>query len=95
MGTPIIPRIIRGRLFYQTSDALFPTFALAVTARSATDAHRLDLAEAQPPLRRCEDCAHDLGRDVLRAIGNCPRWGTNRAGVESDCPAFVAKDGAR
>lgn len=48
-----------------------------------------------PILRCCEDCALDLTRDVLRAIGSCPRWGTDRAGVESRCPAFVAKEGAR
>jgi hypothetical protein len=46
------------------------------------------------PLRRCEDCRLDLCRDVLRAIGACPRWGKSRHGVESHCPAFVAKDGA-
>lgn len=45
MAMPIIPRIIRGRLFYQTADVLFPTFAQAATAWSAAEAHRLDIAE--------------------------------------------------
>jgi hypothetical protein len=50
---------------------------------------------AHDPLRRCADCALDLTRDVLRAIGTCPRWGTNRAGVETRCAAFVAKEVSR
>lgn len=45
MAAPIIPRIIRGRLFYQISDVLVPTFKQAATAWSAAEAHRLDIAE--------------------------------------------------
>ena len=45
MATPIIPRLVRGRLFFQTADVLFPTFAQAATAWSAAEAHRLDIAE--------------------------------------------------
>lgn len=45
MALKIIPRFIRGRLFYQVSDVLFPTFAAAATAWSAALAHRLDIAE--------------------------------------------------
>jgi len=48
------------------------------------------MTQAELPLRRCQDCRLDLG-DVLRAVGTCPRWGMNRNGVESRCPAFVAK----
>jgi len=95
MAVRIIPRIERGRLYFQTADVLFPSFAQAATAWSATEAHRLDIAEPQPPLRRCENCSLNLGRDVLRALSTCPRWGTNRAGVESRCPAFVAKEVGR
>jgi hypothetical protein len=45
MASAIIPRIIRGRLFYQTADVLFPTFTQAATAWAAAEAHRLDVAE--------------------------------------------------
>lgn len=45
MATPIIPRIIRGRPFYQTADVPFPTFAQAATAWSAAEAHRLDIVD--------------------------------------------------
>jgi hypothetical protein len=45
MAKPIIPRIIRGRLFYQTADVLFPTFTQAACASSAAECHRLDIAE--------------------------------------------------
>ena len=43
MAKPIIPRIIRRRLFYQTADVLFPTFAQAACAWSAAEARRLDI----------------------------------------------------
>ena len=45
MATPIIPRIVRGCLYYQTADVLFPTFSQAATAWLAAEAHRLDIAE--------------------------------------------------
>jgi len=45
MAKPIIPRIIRGRLFYQTADVFFPTFAQAATAWSAAESHRLGIAD--------------------------------------------------
>lgn len=48
MAIPIIPRVIRGRLWFQVSDVLFPTFAQAVGAWSAAVAHRLDLVEVSP-----------------------------------------------
>jgi hypothetical protein len=99
MAVPIIPRVERGRLYFQTADVLFPTFAQAAGAWSAAEAHRLDIAEqpqrTQPALRRCDDCALNLGRDALHALGTCPRWGESRHGVEARCPAFVAKDGER
>lgn len=65
------------------------------TIRTVTAALVTERGPQDAPLRRCEDCALNLGRDVLRALGNCPRWGKPRHGVESHCPAFVAKDGAR
>lgn len=100
MAVPIIPRIERGRLYFQTADVLFPSFAPAASARRAVKAHRLDAVElVQPELRarrrRCDDCQLHLTPDVLRALGSCPRWGKPRHGVESQCSAFVAKGGAR
>ena len=102
MAVSIIPRIERGRLYFQTADVLFPPFATAASAGRAAEAHRLDAVEsvhperrAGHPLRRCDDCQLHLTRDVLHALGNCPRWGKRRHGAESRCPAFVAKDGAR
>ena len=51
MAVPIIPRVERGRLYFQTADVLLPAFTLTA--------------------------------------------GKPSHGVESCCPAFVAKDGAR
>jgi hypothetical protein len=45
MAAPIIPRVIRGRLYFQTADVLFPTFAQAATAWAAAEAHRLDIVD--------------------------------------------------
>lgn len=45
MALKIIPRFIRGRVFYQVSDVLFPSFAQAAGAWSAAVAHRLDIVE--------------------------------------------------
>lgn len=70
MAGSIIPRIERGRLYFQTADVPVPR-------------------------RRCDDCQLHLTCDALHALGTCPRWGKRRHGVESRCPAFVAKDGAR
>lgn len=47
MAVRIIPQIIRGRLFYQVSDILFPTFSQAAGAWSAAVAHRLDIVEVR------------------------------------------------
>lgn len=41
----IIPRVIRGRLYFQICDVLFPTFRQAASAWFAADAHRLDIVE--------------------------------------------------
>src|SRR5688500_7391289 len=98
MAVPIIPRIERGRLYFQTADVFLPTFAPAAGAWNAADAHRRAVdgpvqpePRAESPLRRCDDCQLHLTRDVLHALGNCPRWGKRRHGVKSRCPAFVAK----
>ena len=45
MAAPIIPRIVRGRLYFQIADVLLPTFAQAATAWSVAEAHRLGLAD--------------------------------------------------
>ena len=102
MAMAIIPRIERGRLYFQTVDVLLPSFVPDACAESAAEAHRLDAIESgqserrgRPPLRRCDDCQLHLTPDVLHALGDCPRWGKRRHGVESRCPAFVAKGGAR
>ena len=47
MAKAIIPRVVRGRLYFQVSDVLFPTFAQAATAWSAALAHRLDIVEVR------------------------------------------------
>jgi hypothetical protein len=63
----------------------------------AADAHQLDAIELQPELgaqswrRRCDGCQLHLTRDVLHDLGNCPRWGKRRHGIENHCAAFVAK----
>lgn len=49
MAVSIIPQVIRGRLFYQVADVLFPTFRQAASAWSAADAHRLDIVEVVTP----------------------------------------------
>lgn len=67
----------------------WPELPLSLSSRRVCD------SDDEPPLRKCSDCALNLGRDVLRALGSCPRWGQPRHGAESHCPAFVAKDGAR
>lgn len=100
MATPIIPRPIRGRLYCQTVDALSPAPTKAASAHTTGDPRpdgmtQLLEQKTPPPLRRCGDCQLDLGRDVLRALCTCPRWGKRRLGVESHCPAFVAKEGAQ
>jgi hypothetical protein len=46
MAEPIILRIIRGRLFFQTADVLFPIFAQAACALSAAEAHSVDTGGA-------------------------------------------------
>jgi hypothetical protein len=45
MAKAIIPRIVRGRVYFQIADVLFPTFAQAAGAWSAAVAHRLDVVE--------------------------------------------------
>ena len=45
MAVPIIPRLLRGRLYFPVADALFPTFGKAAAARSADLAHRLGIVE--------------------------------------------------
>ena len=41
----IRPRTIRGDLYFQIADVLFPTLAQAATAWSADEAHRLDIVD--------------------------------------------------
>lgn len=45
MAQAIIPRIVRGRVYFQIADVCFPTFAAAATAWSAAVAHRLDIVD--------------------------------------------------
>lgn len=45
MAEPIIPRIVRGRLYFEVGPVLFPTFAAAASAWSAAACHRLDIVD--------------------------------------------------
>jgi hypothetical protein len=45
MAVPIIPRLVRGRLYFQVAEVFFPSFPQAATAWSAAEAHRLDVVE--------------------------------------------------
>jgi hypothetical protein len=45
MAQPSIPRIERGRLYFQIGPVLLPTFAPAATAWFAAEAHRLDVVD--------------------------------------------------
>lgn len=45
MAMAIIPRIYRGRLYFQLSDVLFSSFRTAACAWAAAEAHRLDIVE--------------------------------------------------
>lgn len=45
MAMSIVPRIVRGRLFFQVADTLFSTFAQAAAAWSAAECHRLDIID--------------------------------------------------
>jgi hypothetical protein len=99
MAMPIISWLVQDRLYFQTADVLLPTFVQAA-GWTAADAHHVDMAQppkqqTPAPLSRCDECALNLGRDVLRALWSCPRWGGPRHGVETSGPAFVAKDGVR
>lgn len=47
MAFSIVPRLARGRLFFQIGDVLLPSLAQAATAWAAVDAHRLDLFDSQ------------------------------------------------
>lgn len=96
MAMSIIPRPVRDRLNFQTDNVLCPALVQAASAWAGADAHRVDTVQplkqqTRPALRRCDNCQLDLGREVLRALGACPRWGQPRAGAESHCPAFVRK----
>jgi hypothetical protein len=45
MAVAIIPRNVRGRLYFEIGPVLFPTFAAAASAWSAAEAHRLDIVD--------------------------------------------------
>lgn len=71
MATPIItPRVIRGNLFFQVANVLFPTFAGAACAWSAAEAHRLGVADEIQTLvvQRTEALAElrNAGADMVR-----------------------------
>lgn len=48
MAVRIISRPVRGRLSFEVSPVLFPTFAAAASAWSAADTHRLDIVDGAP-----------------------------------------------
>lgn len=45
MAVSIIPRVERGRLYFQIGPVLLPTFAQAAAAWFAAEAHRLDIVD--------------------------------------------------
>lgn len=45
MAMAIIPRINRGRLYFQLSDVLFSSFRAAACAWAAAEAHQLDIGD--------------------------------------------------
>lgn len=45
MAEPSIPRIERGRLYFQISPVLLPTCAQVAAAWFAAEAHRLDIVD--------------------------------------------------
>ena len=45
MARVIVPRLARGRLFFQFGPILFPSFAAAASAWSAAECQRVDIAE--------------------------------------------------
>jgi hypothetical protein len=75
MAKPIVPQIIRGRLFYQTADVLFPTLAQAATAWSASESHRLGIA----------DEVDQLIVDRLASLAEMRRAGKDQAGFAAAC----------
>lgn len=48
MAGNIVPRLARGRLFFQFGPILFPSFAAAACAWSAAECHRLDIEKGAP-----------------------------------------------
>lgn len=48
MAVRIIPRLVRGRLWFEIGPVLFPSFAAAASAWSAAEAHRLDIVGGAP-----------------------------------------------
>lgn len=77
MAKAIIPRLIRGCLYYQTADVLFPTFAQAATAWSAAQSHRLGIADEVETLvvERTAALAEmrHAGADMARFSAACSR----------------------
>jgi hypothetical protein len=45
MAILIIPRLVRGRLYFEIGPVLLPTFAQAAAAWFAADAHRLAIVD--------------------------------------------------
>lgn len=45
MAACILPRICRGRLYFQVADSFFPIFAQTVAARAAVEANCLGIFE--------------------------------------------------
>jgi hypothetical protein len=45
MAVSIIPRVERGRLYFQTADLLVPTFIPAAGGWGTAEAHRLDIVD--------------------------------------------------
>lgn len=46
MATPIIPRLVRGRLYFHSADVQFPSVTQVGPARAGAEAHQLSLVDA-------------------------------------------------
>lgn len=72
---PIQPALVRGRLYFQVAEVLFPTFAQAATAWSAAESHRLGIADEVETLvvQRTEALAEMrlAGADMARFNAAC------------------------
>ena len=56
---------------------------------SAQVIERVNLQFPDKPVRRCNECVHDIKSSILFAI-RCPLFGCSRTNAELRCPMFEA-----